>query len=199
MGEVAPDSLRKKLEEGRESALLSRELVTLRRDVPGVPDLKALPYAGLQAGPAIPLFEREGMRTIVTELTAMTAAGRAGAPPAKPVSEQAPEPAEGGEAPAISLKTTAPGTYTPITDLSELDLWLARARNAGIFGFDVETDGTEEMTARLLGFSISMEEGKACYVPVRAAWGPVHSRKTSCASGSPASWRTRPSSSSART
>ena len=40
---------------------------------------------------------------------------------------------------------------------------------AGLFGFDVETDGTDEMKARPLGFSLSVEEGKACYIPLRAA------------------------------
>ena len=38
LDEVAPESLRKKLEAGRESAMLSRELVTLSRDVPGLPE-----------------------------------------------------------------------------------------------------------------------------------------------------------------
>ena len=35
--EVTPETLRKKLESGREAAFLSRELVTLKRDIPGLP------------------------------------------------------------------------------------------------------------------------------------------------------------------
>ena len=50
---------------------------------------------------------------------------------------------------------------------------MARAKAAGVYAFDVETDGRDEMRAVLLGFSLSVEEGKACYVPVRA-------RDTSC-------------------
>ena len=77
--------------------------------------------------------------------------------------------ASADEAPAPVLRTTSPGTYTTITALSELDLWIQRARRAGLYAFDVETDGTDEMSARPLGFSLSVEEGKACYIPIRAA------------------------------
>ncbi len=69
----------------------------------------------------------------------------------------------------VIVKSTAPGTYTTITAVSELDLWVQRARRAGIYAFDVETDGTDEMRARPLGFSLSCEEGKACYIPIRAS------------------------------
>ena len=66
--EVAPEGVRKKLAAGRADALLSRELVILRRDVPGLPGLSDLAFTGLDAGAAVPLFEREGMRSIVEEL-----------------------------------------------------------------------------------------------------------------------------------
>ena len=66
------------------------------------------------------------------------------------------------------MKSTAPGTYTTVTAAPELEAWIARARAAGVYAFDVETDGTDEMRAVPLGFSLSVEEGKACYVPLRA-------------------------------
>jgi len=163
--EVTPESLRRKLLDGKESALLSRELVTLRRDVPGVPRPETLALPGLDIPAAIPLFEREGMRSIVADLTRL-AGSSAATRPARPAA--APEPAQAAPAPAPPLKTTAPGTYRTVTDSAELADWIARAKSAGRYAFDVETDGTDEMQAVLLGFSLSLEEGKACYVPVRA-------------------------------
>ena len=77
-------------------------------------------------------------------------------------------PAPGSAPPVVMLERTAPGTYTTVTSVSELETWIERARAAGVYAFDVETDGTDEMRAILLGFSLSVEEGKACYVPVRA-------------------------------
>ncbi|HUI69299.1 MAG TPA: 5'-3' exonuclease H3TH domain-containing protein, partial [Spirochaetia bacterium] len=155
---VTPESLRKKLEAGKESAFLSRELVTLRKDVPGMPQPDELPALELNVASATPLLEHEGMKSIVTDLLKLS-----GGP--------APAPAEGSTAPSatpVMLKSTAPGTYTTVTELSELEAWVARARDAGVYAFDAETDGTDEMQAILLGFSLSSEEGKACYVPVRA-------------------------------
>ena len=67
------------------------------------------------------------------------------------------------------MRSTAAGTYTTITSVSELDLWVQRARTAGLYGFDVETDGTDEMRAHPLGFSLSVEEGRACYIPIHAS------------------------------
>jgi DNA polymerase-1 len=147
LDEVTPEGVRKKLAEGRESALLSRELIVLDRAVPGMPDVGALRFDGFRAEAAVPLFAREGMKSLVAELR-----GTAGEP-----------------APASTLASTAPGTYTTVTDLAELEGWLRRARAAGTFAFDTETDGTDEMLATPLGFSLSLEEGKACYIPIRAA------------------------------
>jgi DNA polymerase I len=178
--EVSPDSLRQKLTDGRDSAFLSRELATLDRSVPGLPGLDALSFHGLNAGAAVPLFEREGMKTIVAEL------GPAGGAPAAGDAPAAAEAAAGtgGEADAVDtaampaadavpapveLAVTAPGTYTTVTDAAELDRWISGARAAGEFSFDVETDGTDEMRAVPLGFSLSYREGSACYIPVRAA------------------------------
>jgi len=44
------------------------ELVTLRRDVPGLPGIEEMRLASLRTDQAIPLFEREGMKSIVSEL-----------------------------------------------------------------------------------------------------------------------------------
>jgi DNA polymerase-1 len=167
LDDVTPASVRTKLESGREAAILSRELVTLKRDVPGMPIVDELRVADLDSGAAVALFEREGMKTLVTELKAL----RRSAPPS--VAKKA-KTAPKTETPAaaetaVILKSTAPGTYTTIIGVSELDLWIQRARRAGIYAFDVETDGTDEMRARPLGFSLSVEEGKACYIPIRAS------------------------------
>jgi DNA polymerase-1 len=164
LDEVTPEGVRRKLEAGRGSAMLSRELVTLRRDVPGVPELLDLEFRGLDAKAAAPLFAREGMRSIVEELEALSAGASS---PEAPAAVAEPAPGAGPETgPGAS---TAPGTYPYVTDLAELDRWIAAARAAGVYAFDVETDGTDEMRAVPLGFSLCSAEGQACYVPIRAA------------------------------
>ncbi|MCX7029421.1 MAG: DNA polymerase I [Spirochaetes bacterium] len=162
LDEVTPEGVRKKLAEGRADAMLSRELVILRRDVPGLPDLPALSFDALDAAAAVPLFAREGMRSIVEELGA-PARARSAAPAAE-------ASAGAAMAPAVDDRpSTAPGTYPCVTDLAELDRRIADARAAGVYAFDVETDSTDEMRAVPLGFSLSCAAGQACYIPIRAA------------------------------
>jgi len=183
LGEVTPESVRKKLEAGKESAFLSRELVTLKRDVPGVPLLDVLPAVSLNVEAAAPLLERQGMKTIITDLRKL-AGGAASEKPSAPAEAPREGPAEAQTpaqaapevppvTPSAALKSTAPGTYTTVTEISELLAWIGRAKAAGVYAFDVETDGADEMQAALLGFSLSVEEGKACYVP-------IHARDASC-------------------
>jgi DNA polymerase-1 len=172
LDEVLPLSVRTKLETGRDSARLSRELVTLKRDVPGMPGVETIAATDLEGGNAAFLFEREGMKSLVAELKALRRpAGASKSAPAKTAAGNADAAPIDAPAPAASatLNSTAPGTYTTITALSELDLWIQRVRRAGIYAFDVQTDGTDEMRARPLGFSLSLEEGKACYIPLRAS------------------------------
>jgi DNA polymerase-1 len=181
LGEVSPESVRRKLDTGREAAMLSRELVTLHRDVPGIPPLEDLARPDLSNPQAARLFEREGMKTLVGELAALRKAGSAPSarelPDARPaprsrdaaVPETAAAAAPAAEPLLVELARTAPGTYATITSVSELDLWLQRARGAVTFSFAVKTDGQDEMKARPLGFSLGSGEGRACYIPVRAA------------------------------
>ncbi len=164
--DITPESLRRKLTEGKESALLSRELVTLRRDVPGVPPIEQLPPAVLNAAAAVPLFERQGMKSIVADLLKLS--GKAAAQPALQPASTSPAAVAPAGAEQPVMRSTAPGTYSLVTNAAQLAGWMERARAAGAYAFDVETDGTDEMQAVLLGFSLSVEEGKACYVPVRA-------------------------------
>jgi DNA polymerase-1 len=173
LGDVTPPAVRAKLEAGRESAMLSRELVTLKRDVPGVPSVESLQGPDMDSRAAVTLFEREGMKTLAADLKALRrkTAGAAGQRETRAAAGAAPAPsaaASATESATVALKSTAPGTYTTVTAVSELDLWIQRARRAGLYSFEVETDRTDEMSAHPLGFSLSIEEGKACYIPIRA-------------------------------
>jgi DNA polymerase-1 len=143
IGEVTPETQRRKLIESREQAELSRKLVTLRADVPVERDINRLECASLNVDAAIPLFARQGMKTLVQEL--------------------------GGEPEQVSaLTSTKPETYTTVTTEAELAYWIIEAERAGIFAVDVETDSKNDMLAVPIGFSLCPAPGKACYIPIRA-------------------------------
>jgi DNA polymerase-1 len=71
-------------------------------------------------------------------------------------------PGEGGP-------ETAPverSAYALVQDLATLQTWIDRAFAAGIVAFDTETTGLSPTMADLVGISLSVAPGEACYIPV---------------------------------
>ncbi len=59
-----------------------------------------------------------------------------------------------------------PDRYETVGDLDALDRWIARANERGTLAFDTETTGLNEMTCDLVGISLCIDPGKACYIPL---------------------------------
>ena len=55
--------------------------------------------------------------------------------------------------------------YTCVTKADELQEWVARAARNGVVAVDTETDGLDAMQCRLVGISLAVAPGEACYVP----------------------------------
>ncbi|MBX4335278.1 DNA polymerase I [Bartonella raoultii] len=56
--------------------------------------------------------------------------------------------------------------YTTILDEIILKEWLLQAQEQGFFAFDTETTSLDPLQAKLVGFSIALQPGKAAYVPL---------------------------------
>ncbi|HUH39701.1 MAG TPA: DNA polymerase I [Castellaniella sp.] len=56
--------------------------------------------------------------------------------------------------------------YQVIQDLHHLDDWIERIRAAELTAIDTETTSLDPMVARLVGISLSIDAGTACYIPV---------------------------------
>jgi len=74
---------------------------------------------------------------------------------ADPAGEDAPE------MPAID-----PEKYECVSDMAALERWIAKAHDRGWVAVDTETTGLNEMTADLVGISLCIEAGEACYIPL---------------------------------
>jgi len=57
-------------------------------------------------------------------------------------------------------------SYVTVDTLEELRKWIDLAFEKGIVAFDTETDNLDAFSANLIGFSLSVNEGEACYVPL---------------------------------
>ncbi len=73
---------------------------------------------------------------------------------------------EVGDAPAVQVVPFDPSSYVKVNDLTALDEWLAQAYARGYVAVDTETTALNEMTAELVGISLCVEAGKACYIPL---------------------------------
>jgi DNA polymerase-1 len=57
--------------------------------------------------------------------------------------------------------------YETVTSVERLKEWVAQAREQGYVAVDTETSDLDANLADLVGFSLSVEAGKACYVPLQ--------------------------------
>ena len=56
--------------------------------------------------------------------------------------------------------------YETIDKLEDLEKWAKQLDKCAAFAIDTETSSLDTITADLLGISLSIEEGKGCYVPI---------------------------------
>ncbi|WP_108263149.1 DNA polymerase I [Mangrovicoccus ximenensis] len=80
-----------------------------------------------------------------------------------PAEPQAPEAA--AAAPAED-QPFDPAKYETVGDAAALQAWIDLAYARGWVAVDTETTGLNEMVADLVGVSLAVEEGRACYIPL---------------------------------
>jgi len=119
-------------------------------------------------------FGKYGFKTLLRELG--TPSAPVGAP-GKAAAAAAAAPAAGGavsanmdmfgEAPKLSTN------YETVLTDEQLDKWIALIDAAKLTAVDTETTSLEPMTAQMVGISLSVEPGVACYIPVAHSYQGV--------------------------
>ena len=131
----------------QEIADISRQLVTLRADVPV--DHKIAEFQKKRPDPEvlIPFLEEQGFKTILSKVRAEFGVE---------------------EVHVTADMETAPGDadYELVQDEDALKAWVAAAEKEGVVAFDTETSSLDSMQADLVGLSLSVKGGSACYVPL---------------------------------
>ncbi len=144
--------LRRLLSEHREQILLSRELFTIRDDVPLELDWESLRTSLPTSEQARALMERLGLRQIQALVDRLAAAG--GEVPA------------GGATDGPDRWSLRERGYAILAKPEELERCLARLPAGAPLAVDTETDDLRPDRARLVGISLAWGEGEAAYVPV---------------------------------
>lgn len=148
---MKPGKLRDSLIEHADMARLSRALVTLECNAPLPEPLDELLLKGIPEAPLRAFLEHHGFRSLLAKVGGSGAQPAAAAPAADAPVDETPFDLNG---------------YDCVTTLDRLDHWIATATLAGLVAFDTETDGLDATQAQLIGFSLAIAPGLACYVPL---------------------------------
>jgi DNA polymerase I len=162
-GEIKQNKRRENLIEFADLARVSRELVTLKQDVPVEDGIDAM---ALKAADPEALFtflavmeftklaQRLKSRYGDIEIDLPETPKTAGGPAAQdaPGTTRAPDPAD--------------SSYVAVQTLEDLKDWVARACKVGYVAVDTETTGLDAMQVDLVGISLAVTAGEACYIPL---------------------------------
>ncbi|MCK4660843.1 MAG: DNA polymerase I [Phycisphaerae bacterium] len=132
---------------------VTRQLVTLRRDVDFPFDLSRCSVKALETGKVRPIFAELGFTRLLSQLEVF---------PKGAVSKT----------PTPELSTGADlGDYSLVDTPEAFDAFVQELERQETFAFDTETTGLNPVASKLVGLSFSWQAGKGHYIPVRAAAG----------------------------
>ncbi len=136
--EVTPPRIRNLLETHRDAAYLSRDLVLIRRDVP-----LELPEGALNLKEA----DEKRLQDIYLELEFFSML--------KGLKEKR------------TLSSVKHAAYETVSDTKTLETWLKGIAEKKTFSVDLETTSEDPLHASIVGISLALAPGRACYIPVK--------------------------------
>ena len=162
-GEIKQPKRRENLINFAEQARISRDLVRLRDDAPMPLPLEELKRTERDMDRLIAFLKAQDFKRLLT---------RVGAPaeeaePAVRSMGGTPQPAAGAPAPASAPLPEGEVSYELVTSIAKLEEWAAAARKQGYLAVDTETSSLNAAAAEMVGVSMALAPGRACYVPLR--------------------------------
>ncbi|AMP39078.1 DNA polymerase I [Ralstonia solanacearum] len=151
-----------------------RELLTVKIDcdlATEVPTLEALVDGGEDRAKLVDFFSRYGFKTWLREAAGEslpdTRSVGAARKAATPVKQYAPEAAAQQQASLFDVETPpAEVKYETVTTEAQLESWMRLLDTSELVCIDTETTSIDPMLAQLVGISLSVQPGQACYIPV---------------------------------
>lgn len=145
--EIKQPKRRESLIENAEMARISRQLVRLKNDVEVTVPLTELKRRDLDKDRLMTFLQANNFKRLIARVGDGTETG-------------------GAAEKAADVPAPADAEYELVQDVDTLKAWVARAEKAGVVAVDTETTSLNQMRAELVGISLSVEAGKACYIPV---------------------------------
>ncbi len=145
-GEIKQPKRRQALIDHAEGARMSHDLVRLRDDVDPPQPLASFAVTKPEPKTLLAFLEAQGFKSLIARVKSRSM---------EPASAQ----------PAAAAKPEQLG-YTLVQDEAALGRWITEATEAGIVTVDTETTSLDALRAELVGVSLSITPGQACYIPL---------------------------------
>lgn len=156
-GEIKQPKRRETLQNNVEQILLSKKLVQLDCEMDLDFSLDDLEVRDPDPEKLLGFLAEMEFRTVTQRI-----ASKLGVE-APTIADVAPEEA-GSSAPEV--KSFEEANYSKVADAAALNTWISKIYDRGYVAVDTETTGLNEMTAELVGVSLCVEAGEACYIPL---------------------------------
>ena len=155
-GEIKQPKRRQTLIDHADQIRLSRDLVKLDENTPLDFTLEDLEVRDPDADQLLGFLAEMEFRTLSKRV-------------AEVLGKEAPTIAEApvaADTPAAADVPFDADLYEHVSDTAALQAWIDRIYEFGYVAVDTETTGLDDMVAQLVGVSLCVEPGKACYIPL---------------------------------
>jgi len=151
--EIKQNKRRETLIENKDKAIISKQLVTLKKDSPVNRDLSEFKLKEIDKDKLYKFLREMEFNRLLS--SAISAYG---------------EPKLSSETVEDKLiekqKPISNKNYFLITDIKQIDEWIKEAEETGELAVDTETNSLDPHQADLVGISLSSKVGRACYIPI---------------------------------
>jgi len=151
-GEIKQNKRRETIIENKDKAIVSKKLVTLKKDVPVKDSLEDFILKNIDKDKLFNFLREMEFNRLLSSVISTY-----GEP------NHSEEKNNLEDKVKIKIDTKK---YKLINNIKELDLWIKEAEGKGEFAVDTETTSLDPHQADLVGISLSTEIGKACYIPI---------------------------------
>ena len=155
--EIKQPKRRQTLIDNADQIRVSRELVTLKIDTPMDISFDALEFHDPEPDILLGFLAEMEFRTMSSRIASKYGVE---APVIEDVPSAAPNDAIDAPTPIDTSR------YECVRTEAQLEKWIALIRDRGAVAIDTETTGLNEMVVDLVGISLAVAAGKACYIPL---------------------------------
>jgi DNA polymerase-1 len=151
--EIKQNKRRETIIENKDKAIISKKLVTLKKDVPVKEKIEEFGFKQIDKDKLCKYLREMEFNRLLSSVISM-------------YGEPSLSNKKIDSVPKEKEKSIDKKNYYLIKNEKEIDKWIEEAEEFGEFSIDTETSSLDVHQADLIGISLSTKIGKACYIPI---------------------------------